>query len=125
MTDSLDSLPDAKLSEVFALDVAGWKKVEDCGWSDSDDEMIWDYAEDELASPVFAKSADAVLPYIDAMGLAEVNQWLANFGEPIPVKKWHVRVLVRGQFVEGEATTFTRAACIALIRAKRAQKGTP
>lgn len=118
MTDELDSLPDAKLSEVFAMEVAGWKKVEDCGWSDSDDEMIWDYAEDELASPIFATSADAVLPW-----LMQIEWW----GDGIKSKQRLVGVDVNtkpGYCVQAIAPTFARAACIALIRAKRAQKGT-
>jgi hypothetical protein len=77
---------------------------------------------DDMTPLNFATSADAVLPFLDSAGWAEVNHWVARFGLPAPTKKWRVRVLFRNSFIEGEAPTFARAACIAVIKAKRAEK---
>lgn len=123
-TDNLDQPPDAELSEVFAVEVAGYKRFLDpaCGF-------IWKDAEGAVVIPRvrqrFATSADAVLPYIDALGWAEVNQWNQRDGKPTNERAWRVRVMARGSYIEGTAPTFARAACIALLRATRAEKGQP
>ena len=88
----LNELTDAELSECFAVEVAGWEP-----------ETAWEGR--------FATSADAVLPWLGK------QPWSAD-GEPEVVK-----ISIFDDFgnalSEGTSRTFARAACIALIEAKR------
>jgi hypothetical protein len=122
MTPELESMPDAQLAEVFAVECAGWTKLTD-EWRDKhfwSDKYKWLPAgEYPAVSPVrecfFATSADAVLTFLEA-----ARDWRAyrdQYSEVIRVSVGLVCVNI------GVAPTFARAACIALIRAKRAQKG--
>lgn len=125
MSDELNQLTDAQLSEVFAVEVAGWKRGdvrwppgeadETAGWIPPGEKSPRGYP----CCPSFATSADAVLPFVHKAGWAECLQWDMENGKPTAFR-WRVRVVGRrGGYIEGEAPTFARAACIALIRAKR------
>lgn len=100
--DNLDQLSDAALSETFAVEVAGYTKQ----WADFTGPTL-----------TFATSADAVLP------------WVEQHAEHINTHRcsshWTVAICIpnekRRNFV-ASASNFPRAACIALIRAKRAEK---
>jgi len=91
VSDELDKLSDAELSDVFAVTMGVT--------CDPDD---------------YATSADAVMPWL------EKREWSANGGLGcMPVA---VRVLDENyREHRSSAPTFARAACIALIRAKRAE----
>lgn len=114
MTDELDTLTDAKLSEVFAKNVAGYTADAD-GWFLPPPPRRIALLSHEL--PSFATSADAVLPYLQAR-----YRWQAT-----GTKSTTVVQVWTGEGPQPNATvqdiTFARAACIALIRAKRAEKG--
>lgn len=164
MTDDLDQLTDAALSEVFAVEVAGEKPErlafasKDGGESGclfeasrfSSDQygvsrwVIEDHCKrypeykvivrDVFHTP-YATSADAVLPYVDKY-TAETDE--RDGGEPMvfriyspagPEDVWAVEPYWMhhdGTIPWGEpstAKTLARVLCIALIKAKRAEKG--
>lgn len=103
MSDALDSLTDAALSEVFAVEVIA-----------SDDPQ--GYRRD------FATSADAVLPFLECSeDYPEIlRPWHGLTEDAVEAKRvWEVRF----DSVWAIAPTLPRAICIALIRAKRAEKG--
>ncbi len=125
MSDNLDQLSDAALSEVFAVEVAGFLPM---------DHMLWDVGACRLpfcrersdgrwiatGNLPFATSADAVLPCMRDI------QWTARNGHDYCDEMHRVTILRNGSghiIAEAFAPTFARAACIALIRAKRAEKG--
>jgi hypothetical protein len=125
-TDTLDQLTDAELSEVFAVEYAGWTRdgsdLSPMRWKDAEGGMPWDYENDRLGQPKFATSADAVLPFTDAFPFCDITRESHLNGKP-----WSVSV---ARTIEGDdavihalAPTLARAICIALIRAKRAEKG--
>lgn len=113
-TDNLDALTDAQLSEVFAVEVAGFKKDAD-GWFVPPLPRRIALLLHEL--PPFATSADAVLPH------ANKRKWWVqhtdNPTEPIRVRFDHDQ----GPCAEGKPEQLARLFSIALIRAKRAEKG--
>lgn len=107
-TDTLDSLTDAQLSEAFAVEVAG-EHPNDIKAAKAGDED-WHR---ECPLP-FATSADAVLPFTETQ---------AYFGAAHTCDGWNITVGDKNVFrqnISVHAPTFARAACIALIRAKRA-----
>jgi hypothetical protein len=112
MKTELENLTDAQLSEAFAVEVAGWSKRND-GWfvPPSPTGLPWIAAEVKS----FASSADYVMPFM--------NQHTAELDHS-RIAGWHVRIY-QGSTPRGrngyDATqpTFARAACIALIKAKR------
>lgn len=117
MSYELDSLTDAKLSEVFAVEVAGWARdgsaLSPLRWKDAAGEMPWDYENDKLGQPKFATSADAVMPFLEGSGC-----WRAyreKHGQGVLISVGLIKPAI------GFSHTFARAVCIALIRAKRAQ----
>lgn len=129
-TAQLSDLTNAELSEVFAVEVVGWKRHDDPACMAKKQKFTmpekWAMRPDgELAfnhdMHRFADSADAVMPYITEKAWAESIQWMDGC-VPKTVIRWRVRVMVRGSFVDGIAPTFARAAVIALIAAKRAEK---
>lgn len=105
--NNLDTLSDAELNERFAVEVAGGR-IHDRRDSESvlveiNGEIDW--------LPHFSTDANAVLP------------WLENkYWESWPDGDGSRCVEVTGHL--GFAPTFARAACIALIRAKRYTSGT-
>lgn len=136
MSDELENLTDGALSEVFAVEVAGWAWRDDHGLKKS-----WLVRPTAAEHPIFtamplgksydycdagscihfAASADDVLPWLHKAKNFEVNCYYSGT----------IRVRIRDVgprcrwFTLGvaKAPTFARAACIALIRAARAQKG--
>jgi hypothetical protein len=127
-TDNLDSLSDSALSETFAVEVAGWRLLIP---KKGNVAALWENAAGEtrerdgfgtycISPDHFATSADAVLPWLVAEGWTCDN---SEKTEPCKVRvwpegRWHIPII-------GTAPTFARAACIALIRSKRAEKGQP
>jgi hypothetical protein len=98
MSDTLDQLTDAELSEVFAVEVAGIPRL---GFVITDS---------PAPRPLFATSADAVLPFLE--------QALPNCCRPSSLGgRWEIEV-AHGY---GCAPTLARAACIALLRAERSK----
>jgi len=114
MSTELESLPDDKLSEVFAVEVAGWKE-DSPYWTDERGGMVWNYENDMLGGPNFATSADSVLPFLDANTHAgwSGGQKL-NFEHIVTISiDGESSITARGN------SGFARIACIALILAKR------
>ena len=107
MSDELDQLSDAALSERFAVEVAG----------------IWPENYSPELHGIFATSADAVLPMLRNYEYVDVSREHED-----PPREWCVVLSVTREsrpIYFGQAPTFARAACIALLRAKRAEKATP
>ncbi len=119
----LDQLSDSDLSAVFAVEVAGWTQmrrvVRGAGGPEREPSPYGfppgkNY---EATVTTFATSADAVLPwltkdggcfkYTSALGL------LTYFRDEKCLHPYHY---------DGQALTFPRAACLALIKAARAQE---
>ncbi len=108
MSTDLSQLTDAQLSEAFAVEVAGMERLT---------HTLWVFP-GGLAQPLnFATSADAVLPYLKATGWTSYSGGDAN----PPFKAVRVSVDRAGHDFDGYAPTFARAACIALLLARRAQ----
>ena len=114
MNDELEELTDAGLSKVFAVEVAGFIRK---GVLMHKKDGCW-----MLNPPDFATDANTVLPWL------EKRFSIANYyPKGICGVTWMVCIMkipVISKQTLGEATqkTFPRAACIALIRAKRAEK---
>lgn len=119
-TDALDNLPDAQLSWLFAVEVAGYTLDGDGWFVPPPPARQIALLPSEL--PSYTTSADAVMPFIhQPSGWAEFLQWDQADGRQAP-PRWRARVMGRHGFIEGEAPTFARAACLALIRATRAKR---
>lgn len=122
MPDPLESLSDGELSETLAREVAGWKYAP--SWKHGPGEnphMVWfdetgQWSTDDDGYPIrprFATSADAVMPWLE-----KYRAWSSSRHQGgNAIVSIHRR---RGEFWEGIAPTFARAACIALIRSARA-----
>ena len=116
MTDELDSMTDAKLSETFAVAVVRWKYK--YAFSDDTINLRHEWLDEKNCVRYdvtsYATDANAVLPWLYKY---------ATWGCDASLK---VRVDVFYSPFECSAfaysSTFPRAACIALIRAKRAEK---
>jgi hypothetical protein len=146
MTDPLDQLTDAELSERFAVEVAQtyWPVPLERG--DKKQGIVARFKAESIKKrpgaqerhrgvikwvggsyggdlwPSFATSADAVLPFTDAFPFCDITRESHLNGKP-----WSVGF---ARTIEGDdavihalAPTLARAICIALIRAKRAEKG--
>lgn len=117
MNDILDKLRDDTLSEIFAVEVAGWELV-----ADFENRKMWKTPQGLIwgGATSFATSADAVLPWLEKHGYAKA-QLVSGSDQPM---LWYISYPVKSGWdeVHGKAPTFARAACIALIRAKRAAK---
>jgi hypothetical protein len=124
MTDDLDSKTDAELNELFAVEVAGWTRMDHMLYDVGDYRGIGARERSDgkwITNEVpFATSADAVLPYVEVDPTMEVSR--TKLGPPM----WRVSSINRGGCIH---KSFARAACIALIccarndaliRAKRA-----
>lgn len=101
MTDELDRMSDDTLSKTFALEVLHARPL-----------VI---ACKEVRIPPYATSADAVMPHL--------NKTDAIADRGMVSEAWTVEVYHSEGKVHGYAPTFARAACIAMIRSKRVQKG--
>lgn len=121
----LDQLTDAALSEVFAVEVAGWKRGQnvegkpalwpkDCAVYTKRRKTEWPYG---ILCPPFATSLDAVLLHLpERVEILRRPDWRGG--------AWCVVIRDRSWIVlsEGESGSLSRAACIAMIRAKRLEK---
>jgi hypothetical protein len=137
MSDTLDQLTDAELSEVFAVEVAGWRAERDEKYTldvyrvnfgegvhsgrlyDSKSEALQTESES-------AAIADAVLVYMEKYAGHKAER----FHDYRPGKEHYIEIYPSLQYegsyrrcFAGQAGTFVRAARLALIRAKRAEKG--
>ena len=127
--DNLDTLTDAELSEVFAVEVAGWRRsttsdrqpygrrAKLIDWVCERKAVVYTHVR-------FATSADAVMPFLENFA-GHICERCFDYAKPhvvrvLPSLKY--RESYRQEF-RGESSTFARAACIALIRAKRAGEG--
>jgi hypothetical protein len=131
MTDSLDNLTDHQLAEIAAVEIAGWE-----WWSSATE--TWLASPHIVYSPEagFTKGkregvqviqtywlpwvtcADSVVPLLDRFTLVDAIR-LAGRG-------WHVAISPGTVcHADGQAPTFARAACLALIRSVRARKHHP
>ena len=114
MSDELDGLSDARLSEVFAVEVAGFAASRFAVHvSGTAEYPIWAQA----LPPPFATDANAVLPY-----LSKESWWAENDHDKngmVFVRIW--TGIGESCHLVGIAPIFARAACIALIRAARAK----
>lgn len=106
MTDDLDTKTDAQISEIFASEVASWSDID-----------IRRYRGTEHISR-FATDANAVLLWLERYSHVEARrldgQWrvtiVTYYGHGIVTKHY------------ADSHSFARAACIALIRAKRSER---
>lgn len=98
----LEHMTDEELSEVFAVEVAGWVRVKyGFGWACDPDPSTYP------APHPFATDVLSMLSWLDLRG-----RWECNFNGQqhwVRVKGWAI----------GKGQTFARAACIALIESKR------
>ena len=120
MSDELDKLTDAELSELFAVEVAGWKVEREQFidyWFDADG--------DDCNNPTFATDANAVLPWLEKfkedcvkIQLVKNSIWRFTLFKPhVGFGSGNTKCISTCKSI-----SFPRAACIALIRAKRAEK---
>lgn len=131
MSDDLDAKTDSELSELFAVEVAGWVKkiamppfedqpgIDTLVWFDesgawvNDDQGDWD-------KPKFATDANVVLPWLE-----KFSAWTLEYIKAHTVMSYRVNVMASLNAAEPSgyafSPVFARAAVIALIRAKRAQ----
>lgn len=118
--DSLATLPDSDLSALFAVEVAGWKEASTaaCPHKIAVREVFGDDGLRCVVIPHYATSADAVLPWLENWS----HCWAVDRepGEDYYVVLGHPEL----DAFEATASTFARAACIALIKAKRATNRT-
>lgn len=104
MSDDLDYKSDAELNELFAVELAGMEQVT---------RALWAFPGDLPQSLTFCASADAVLPWLEKHRYLRIL-----FCRETPVR-WEV-AKEDSPTVYAVASSFPRAAVIALIRAKRA-----
>jgi hypothetical protein len=141
-----DQMPDADLSAIFAVEVAGWRrKPVRAGsrvfefWINANGEEVGPLNGHEFSSPVFAASSDAVLPFLESIAaFPEVRRPISwDFirscvhdketrleDATIADREWEVTINPRWDSMHpsagGRSKSLARAACIALIRYKRA-----
>lgn len=115
-----DALNDAQLSEVFAVEVAGWaihSRNTACWVDAAERDGMMERVHAFVGELEFATSADAVLPFLEATknwsGAAYPHARDSQAKHSVCIEFNHV----------GCSSTFARAACIALLRAKRAENG--
>lgn len=131
----LESLPDAQLEELFALEIAGWKRVE---LSQSDKELkvaarftkpgemdCVRWVRGNLGGdkwPNFCASADAVFPHLEEFEYVDISKEHDD-----PVKKWTVAIAKTREGTPlffASSPTIPRSAVIARLKASRAGRGT-
>lgn len=122
---SLENLTDAELTEVFAMTVAGWTYHELTGFvfvpcAPGRGPVVWFNGKDSPCSklPPYATSADLILPWLEKSSSEASHIHREKSGWIWEMKIWNEN----GSYfpIESQAPTFARAACLALIRAKRA-----
>ena len=109
----LNELTDAELSECFAVEVAGWKIPSGCtNYRTRPDgvRVFFNTLTDNDPVPEFSTSADAVLPWLNK------SEWNASSGDD---GLFRVTVYSGEKVSTAMDVSFERAACIALIEAKR------
>lgn len=140
MNDNLDTLSDAELNAVFAVELAGFRWFK---WGDHPDAMRFlcaprsdqgsfrptdfhtaNHAGSMQEVPSFATDANAVLPFAQSkypnveITCYHAGEFKVRFRKFGSLASWYTVAVA-------SASTFARAACIALIRAERAEKGAP
>lgn len=118
-----EEMSDAELSEAFALQVAGWSVASHGFWEDKSGELIWNEAKQNYELPDFATSADAILPWLCNNTCA----WSCNgmIADIVSVEVQPAKNFPNGPFIGTAAgNQFARAACIALLKAKKSETAT-
>lgn len=149
MSDNLENLTDAELSERVAVECAGCVKTEHPDdWTDANVRQVWFDASKSrtlISIPysvrsapgkfahswtlaAFATSADAVLPLLEKVCYKIDNNCgvvtvIAHLGYKIIDGKMIAQDYTGWGYQTRDACAFARAACIALLRAERAKKG--
>jgi len=135
MSDELDSLTDAQITNTFRQEVAGM--YFGASYKRSDPEFTWRMLDTEnhvTFPPDFTTDADAIFEYLEGHSCVEiqrVHQRRENglVDDALPLH-WRFQIFLRiskdhiPEYAEATAPEFARASCIALIRAKRSEKGT-
>jgi hypothetical protein len=114
--DNLDTLSDAELNEAFAVDVAGWV-MNSTRTSGIDPTKSF-----EGKPPSYATSADAVLPWLERHGWHWDHTLISTLGTGDYKRRIRIYGPTKRDFIQCDfpwATSFARAACIALIRSAR------
>lgn len=130
MSENLDTMSDAELNELFAVEIAGWTIKRfwpscDMRTDTSKPCHQWYRPDGSLYSsdPWFCTDANAVLPWLAKMNSASavLRTWIATPDWCVTIKEC---VGENGERLEaqGVAPTFARAAVLALIRINRATK---
>lgn len=123
MTDNLDTLTDAQLSEVFAVEVAGWREF-GYGRTNGKPKMWETRGGIPQLSARFATSADAVLPYVAKHLEACLFSHRAAFWREMQLQSGLDTIALADSLgIYIRAGCLARRLCIALIRANRAEKG--
>ncbi len=113
MNDNLDTLSDAQLNDAFAVEVMTLLCTEG-HWHSKP--VFPGAAVTHHRIHMLCADANAVLPWLEKHGHA---------GAEFRGGSWFVFLWSMADVPQATAPTFARAAVIALLRAKRAQKGTP
>lgn len=130
MTDALDSLPDSALNELFAVEVAELEPIGSRAgyWHSLNRHKIPGARVPEVNIHLFCIRADAVLPWLqkwngeagDVAIYSGDGYWQVSLFEGRMDSAKNQSGQAGGSFAR--AISVPRAACVALIRAKRARK---
>jgi hypothetical protein len=120
MNDNLSNMTDSELSGAFAVEVAGYVRLNEVWVEDPIRKIGFD-----SSMLKFSTSMDAVLPWLAKRGWTEMSQSDMRNGKPSGECRWRVRLIHLGQFVEAIAPSLPRAACITLIMAARYESALP
>lgn len=129
--DNLDSLPDAQLDELFAVEVAGWK-IKDGPYVINTGRYQLEYEGRHIDTGTdkfsvnglkFCASADSVLPWLEKAHSDGCNVGAGLMNTITTGRVWNCRILDNATNTQevGIASTFARAAVICLLRAQRAK----
>jgi hypothetical protein len=108
----LFQLNDRELSELFAVEVAGWK----CVSVHQEHQFVRPWVNASGGSeidPVFAMSADKVLPWLEKSKTNARIQF-GYWGDA----EWQIYMFINGEQVVVLGSTFARAVCKALLEAR-------
>lgn len=120
MSDELDTKTDAQISEIFAVEIAGYIKYTDGTFDDK--EVDWEKERPRVVKMKelkFATSADAVMSWLEKHAASNSCRIIRGFSSRYNSEAWCVYIACH----QAVSSSLARAACIALIRAKRAEKG--